>query len=217
MSKNIFVRDYFNQDAEKYSAGINERISKKRALFIRNYKQDPILEIGVGPASLASKYLDKEKFYGVDISREMIKIAQKNIPEGIFFVADAEQLNFKNEFFSTVVASEVIYYCQSPERLIQEALRVLKSDGRLILIWGNSRYNFIYKILSFLKLRPDDPLGLKTIDQGTVENIITSLPDHKTDDVLKDGFGFPFLELIMPKKIAYLFSPICSIVLKKSG
>ena len=50
---------------------------------------------------------------------------------GVFIAADINDgnLNFSNETFDVVVASEVLYYIKDRENLIKEIHRVLKNNG----------------------------------------------------------------------------------------
>ncbi|MBI4687229.1 MAG: class I SAM-dependent methyltransferase [Nitrospirae bacterium] len=90
--------------------------------------EHPFLEVGIGTGRFAKELgID----YGVDPSDEMIKIA---INRGIKAEkAEGENLPFKDEFFGGVFILFTLCFTANPERMLSEAKRVLKKDGRLIV------------------------------------------------------------------------------------
>ena len=71
---------------------------------------------------------------------------------GVFIAADINDgnLNFSNETFDVVVASEVLYYIKDRENLIKEIHRVLKNNG---IFTGSviNTFSLINKIRFFLE------------------------------------------------------------------
>ena len=155
------IRQYFDDRAINYEAEINQHITERRAAFIRRFTKGRVLDVGIGPGQLAALY-GAAPLVGTDAALNMLRLAQSRLPESILVVADAEALPFRSGAFDTVVSSELIYYLNSPPNFLREAARVLASDGRLILLWGNSKLNPCYKLATALRLRPVDPYGLHT-------------------------------------------------------
>lgn len=69
---------------------------------------------------------------GVDISKELIKIAAENFPKGIFKTMDAENLNLPNNSFDFIYCSLMLDYFEHWGKVMREIYRVLKKNGTLL-------------------------------------------------------------------------------------
>jgi SAM-dependent methyltransferase len=88
----------------------------------------PWLEIGVGTGRFA-QILEVE--YGIDPSPVMLEIAAKrgiNVRQGV-----GEELPYEDGSFGGVIIVVSLCFVSDPERVLNEAARVLRSDGRLII------------------------------------------------------------------------------------
>jgi ubiquinone/menaquinone biosynthesis C-methylase UbiE len=86
------------------------------------------LEIGVGTGRFAEP-LGIE--YGVDPSENMLSIARKR---GIkTFVGKGENLPFPDKKFDYVLLAITICFVENPDKVIEEARRVLKDNGKIII------------------------------------------------------------------------------------
>ncbi|MCK4734622.1 MAG: class I SAM-dependent methyltransferase, partial [Methanophagales archaeon] len=88
---------------------------------------------------------------GVDLSEEMLKKARENaarfdLPVD-FRQGDAENLSFEDESFDADVNRAVLWTILNPEKAIAEWWRVLKPDGKLVIIDGtwNDHRKILYK------------------------------------------------------------------------
>lgn len=98
-----------------------------------------VLEIGFGDGNSFSHYNSNITVYGIEASKSKTKraakknnsLTQKNIKLGVGF---AESLEFENEYFDAVVLSFVLCSVKKVERVIGEIKRVLKRDGKIILL-----------------------------------------------------------------------------------
>ena len=74
---------------------------------------------------------------GVDPSWEMIAIAREKLRRaglpGLFVLGSAEALPFRPGCFDLALAVTSLCFVRSPDQTIEEARRVLKPDGRLVL------------------------------------------------------------------------------------
>jgi ubiquinone/menaquinone biosynthesis C-methylase UbiE len=123
--------------------------------------RDRILDSGCGSGRLYQALKNKPVDYvGIDISEELIKIAQQKNPGGKFLVTDSLSLPFENNFFNKVFSIAVLHHLPSKElrlKYLKEAYRVLKPGGLLVLrVWNLFRakkggWKNILKF-SFLKL-----------------------------------------------------------------
>ncbi len=88
----------------------------------------PFLEIGVGSGRFAEAL---GIHYGIDPAEALLEIANKR---GIKVKkAVGEKLPFSNGFFGGVFLLFTLCFVKEPRRVIAEARRVLKKDGRMIL------------------------------------------------------------------------------------
>lgn len=106
-------------------------------------KFNTILDVGFG-GGYNIKYIkehnDEAIIYGIDISEKAKntteKLNQKYVDFGkvILSVNDVAALNFEDNKFDLVVASQTHIFWDELERGLSECLRVLKTDGILLLI-----------------------------------------------------------------------------------
>ncbi|WP_445614257.1 class I SAM-dependent methyltransferase [Geobacillus sp. YF-1] len=99
-----------------------------------------ILDVGCGTGE-AARFLRKKgfigKFVGIDPSRKMIRLAR--LKEGDrrkskFLIAEAEKLPFASDSFDYVISTFSMHHWWNPTEAIHEIRRVLKPEGRLIIV-----------------------------------------------------------------------------------
>ncbi|MDO5734452.1 MAG: class I SAM-dependent methyltransferase [Eubacteriales bacterium] len=147
------VSKYYNFFIRKdYS--VYQEIAKEMAEFLEA-GQD-ILEIGSGPGSL-SRFIAPHcaQLTVTDYSQGMLNEAIKNLDsfDNLSFKReDASNLSFPDESFDCIVISNVLHIIPNPELALQEASRVLKGDGKVLIINFLRNKNFkskaIYKMLN---------------------------------------------------------------------
>jgi ubiquinone/menaquinone biosynthesis C-methylase UbiE len=99
-------------------------------------KNDDVLDLACGPAQI-SKYI-KEKvnanIFGVDLSQEMLKIAQKNIPDGVFYKDSIITFN-ANKLYDVIVLGFGIPYLNNRQvkQCIKNSVNLLKENGYIYL------------------------------------------------------------------------------------
>ena len=98
-----------------------------------------VLEVACGPGVGLGYLAEKtEQVIGGDYSKDLLRIAQKHYGGAIGLVClNAETLPFEDNYFEVVGLLEAIYYLPEPDRFIDEAYRVLKQNGTLILCLPN--------------------------------------------------------------------------------
>jgi len=99
---------------------------------LTNSKQgEKIIEFGCGTGAftkyLTSYHLD---ITGIDISKDCVDYARRNIKDVNFIVGDVEETGFKNQSFDIIVASGVLHHFPDFSKVVTEALRILKVGGR---------------------------------------------------------------------------------------
>jgi SAM-dependent methyltransferase len=86
---------------------------------------------------LADWFLDRGyDYYGVDISKEVVKLARNNfngrVNKDHFLVGDIRKLPFKDNTFDYVFSFGTIEHIRENEQAVKEAFRVLKPGGVFI-------------------------------------------------------------------------------------
>ena len=97
-----------------------------------------VLEIGVGTGKNFPYYPSEMDVTAIDISPKMLerardKAQRDNVPVTLEF-GDAQDLQFPNDCFDTVVATFVFCSVPDPVQGLREAARVLKPGGQLLLM-----------------------------------------------------------------------------------
>ena len=98
-----------------------------------------VLEVGCGVGRFTSRLANKgAQIYGIDTSKEAIDIMKKKaIPDARFEVMDARSLKFQDETFDWIFSITVLMHITEIQELFRaakEILRVLKKDGKTILL-----------------------------------------------------------------------------------
>lgn len=98
-----------------------------------------VLEVGCGAGAFlyAMKKLANFNAYGIDYSKALIKIARMHIPDGNFFISEANKLpDFKNNF-DLIIFHGVVHYFPNFEYLeksLIECKKYLRNNGTLYLM-----------------------------------------------------------------------------------
>jgi ubiquinone/menaquinone biosynthesis C-methylase UbiE len=112
----------------------NYQQTKKK---IRSYfdRRVPTLDLGCGTAEFCRCFAP-ESYLGIDISEKYIAYAKKRCPEYSFIVASGENLCVRTKSFPQVLINGVIHHLHDDlaGHLLNEAHRILRDDGRLLLI-----------------------------------------------------------------------------------
>ncbi|ACV24133.1 class I SAM-dependent methyltransferase [Methanocaldococcus fervens] len=190
----------FDKYAEEYDKWFDEHeiIYKSEVEALRKHiPKGKGLEIGVGTGRFAMPFNIK---IGVDISKEMAKIAEKR---GIkVVIAKGEELPFKDEEFDFILINTVLEFAENPKKMLKEAKRVLKKGGKIIIgiidrdsflgkIYEEKKHKSkFYKDAKFLSAKEViemlKELGFKNIK--ATQTIFKEF--NKIDKVeVKDGYG----------------------------
>jgi len=99
-----------------------------------------LLDVGTGTGRMLEIFGPKvERALGVDLSREMLAVARVNLERASLRncslrQADMYQLPLPGASFDAVVIHQVLHYAERPAQAIGEAARVLRPDGRLVIV-----------------------------------------------------------------------------------
>lgn len=98
-----------------------------------------VLEVGVGTGLSMSRYTNAESITGIDVSREMLSIANRRMQaQGLqqrvsLIEMDAEHLAFPDNQFDVVVAMYVVSVTPDPRRCLAEMYRVCRPGGMIFI------------------------------------------------------------------------------------
>ena len=98
-----------------------------------------VLEIGIGTGKNLPYYPKDVEVIGIDFSRGMLEKAEKRRKElGLenvkLLLMDAQELEFEDNTFDTVVSTFVFCTVPDPIKGLREAYRVLKPGGRAVFL-----------------------------------------------------------------------------------
>jgi ubiquinone/menaquinone biosynthesis C-methylase UbiE len=96
-----------------------------------------ILDLGCGTGTLIQRLLQlapEIKIVGIDPSAEMLNVARQKLPKSVKLrVGSADSIPFPNESFDLIISTNAFHYFRNPSQAIQEAKRVLKPNGHLVI------------------------------------------------------------------------------------
>ena len=101
------------------------------------HKDQKILDIGTGTGVFPrAMYKYGAKFTGIDISEEQIKYAKKlsENMEIVYKTCSAESTELKSNEFDIITAIQCFIYFDK-EKIKPEIKRLLKKDGKMVIIW----------------------------------------------------------------------------------
>jgi len=173
---------------------------------IKRFKSgQKVLDLGCGNGLMAGEILKRGvKYYGIDISSGLIKIAKKKYAAEIknklveFKVGDAcKKLPYQNSCFDHVISFAVLHHIPGAEnrlKFLQEIKRVLKPGGRAAIIvwnlfndWPRKRYGIPEQIKNPLpNLDENDFLvGWNATPGKDVKRYIHSFSDKELKDLAR--------------------------------
>jgi ubiquinone/menaquinone biosynthesis C-methylase UbiE len=120
------------------------RPSHRMLLDMLGPTDERILDIGCGTGQFALAALERyprARVWGLDLSGCMLRRAAARCPEsaGRFQTvqADSERLPFADNTFDAVTCSHSFHHYPRQERVVAEMHRVLRPDGKLLIIDGD--------------------------------------------------------------------------------
>lgn len=149
--KKQIQKDYYNSTAEKYDHWHTETASAKVVdawnfanlqKFIKKEKVNTCLDIASGTGRLSEKLLAiADKVCGVDLSVEVLKIAQTKYPQIEFKLGESINLPYEDNYFDLVVINGSLHHFFAMDKTFAEAFRVLKPGGYFVVL-GEPNANY---------------------------------------------------------------------------
>jgi len=169
-------------------AHTNNNMTKSAIAALDLVEGDVVLEIGPGNGTHVKDLMSTApniRYYGVDISETMVveagKINEADVQHGnvSFELTDADQLNFKANFFDKIFTVNTLYFWEHPSAYAAEIRRVLKPDGIFCLAIATRE---------FMEQLPFTKYKFKLYDAHTVGTLLK-------------GAGFSTIEMIFQKDL----------------
>jgi|GEM_PF-2040252 ubiquinone/menaquinone biosynthesis C-methylase UbiE len=142
------IYDYFNSFA---SFSLDRWWRFRAGKLVKGF----VLDAGCGKGEFTEfllKNREVKKVIGIDVAREMVKEKKKYL-SAIFMLGDVHKMPFKENKFDFVV-SAFLYRNIEPDKFFKECRRVLKGDGRILILEMGLPDFFIIRFfyLIYLKL-----------------------------------------------------------------
>ncbi|MFD1363224.1 class I SAM-dependent methyltransferase [Lentibacillus salinarum] len=150
-------------------------IREKWRKELLQHAKGKVLEVGVGTGLNLKYYPDHAEVTGIDFSPAMLQKAREKadrMPQHFELLEmDAQQMNFSDNTFDTVVTTCVFCSVPDPVKGLKEIRRVTKPEGKIIMLEHmRSNNEFFGKTMDIL-----NPIGLHivgaNINRKTMENI----------------------------------------------
>lgn len=189
------VRQQYDQMAATYDWRWSRYVSNTLS-FLKNWAQIPptarVLDVACGTGEFAHILVAEnpnQAMVGVDISEKMLAIAQQKCdgyPNVAFQVASASALPFADNSFDVAVSANAFHYFDQPEFALVEMKRVLKPDGKVVIIDWCRDYVVCQICDSLLKLF--DPAHKKCYSQAEFHQLLQNA-GFKIQRTTKVRFG----------------------------
>jgi ubiquinone/menaquinone biosynthesis C-methylase UbiE/DNA-binding transcriptional ArsR family regulator len=136
---------YFRANAEQWdqirSLHIDEREVEAAVLeALGSGGIGDLLDLGTGTGRMLEIVAPRvEHAIGIDLSREMLAVARANLEKAnlrncTIRQGDIYQLPFADQSFDAAIFHQVLHYADRPSLAIAEAARMVRPDGRLVIV-----------------------------------------------------------------------------------
>lgn len=139
-----------------------------------------ILDVACGNGAstkFLAKYFDPARITGINVSEHQLQVCKVTAPECNFQLMDATSLDFADASLDNVLCIEAGFHFSTRYQFLEEACRVLKPGGRLVMMDVLYDYDALYDI--------DD-------NYATLVPRVNALPDLGAyrESLLKAGFTY---------------------------
>jgi len=160
LSKKEQVAQMFNNISDNYdglnrviSLGIDVSWRKKVVKLVGENNPKQILDIATGTGDLAMMMtqLNPDKIIGLDISEGMLEVGKQKISKANLsnviemVVGDSENIPFDDNTFDAITVSFGVRNFENLNKGLTEILRVLKPDGKFVVLETSNPTKFPFK------------------------------------------------------------------------
>jgi ubiquinone/menaquinone biosynthesis C-methylase UbiE len=143
MDDSAEVEAYSSAAAQSHLNAIDDTFVDHAVRLVGKRERGRALDIGTGPGQIVLKLarrLTRWKFVGVDRSPNMVAQGAASLMPAVelagrvhFYVADGNQLPFRDGTFGLVVCNSVLHHIAEPQKLLAEIVRLSKPGGAILL------------------------------------------------------------------------------------
>jgi len=161
-------------------------------LLERIKPSDLVLELGCGYGRVLQKLVEKTKtVVGIDTSYASLNLAREifyRTPSCHLFAMDAVELGFIDRQFDVVICIQngISAFKADQQKLIEEAMRVTRSDGKVIFSSYSER--FWEDRLEWFRLQSEHGLIGEIDDDATGDGVIVCKDGFRASTVSPDDF-----------------------------
>lgn len=135
------VQESFAKHANKYVTSATHAKGEDLALIVEWVQPEArwlTLDIATGGGHVANKLAEYvQQVFATDLTKEMLANTARHLHDKkniSYVLADAEELPFMDEYFDFVTCRIAPHHFPNPEQFISEVSRVLKPNGKFVLI-----------------------------------------------------------------------------------
>ena len=157
-----------------------------------NIPNGNVLDLGCGTGNYLDWFPDSfYKIKGIDISKEMIDVAEYKYPMAKFSVGDmADPLVYEQGYDSIISLFGSFSYCLKPKVVIHNSYKSLKKDGNFVIMPLTPKWAYFQSQVSFSE-------GVISTQLMYTDRIIKKLLNGFTIEKI---YGFPiFLDMLSKK------------------
>lgn len=149
------------------SLGLDKNWRKELKYYLPEGTNLSLLDLATGTADVLLTLIKSPAIatgHGIDLSQKMLEIAREKIAAAglksqvTVSEGDAAQIPFASETFDVVTTSFGIRNTESPQKVLSEMLRVLKPNGRALILEFSLPANPLMRTLALFYLRTIVPL-----------------------------------------------------------
>lgn len=127
-----YYDEYYNSEFGKKVDAVEKRLVEK---YLEKIPTKKALEVGCGTGHWTDFFINKGfEITGIDISKNMIDIAQKkNLKDAKFEIINIEDAPYPDNSFDNIFAITSLEFVDNRQKAIEQIYRILKPGGYLLI------------------------------------------------------------------------------------
>lgn len=160
------LQEKWYEEVNNHPIALLQAENRARSPWIQKQIHTPstILDVGCGGGLLSNTLAQcGHKVHGIDLSTESLRIAAlKDATHSVSYSrADAHDLPFEAGSFDVVCALDILEHVEDPKRVVQEAARVLKPEGKFFFHTFNRNWvSYLVALKGVEWFVPNVPKGM---------------------------------------------------------